>query len=123
MKVLADIIKDVAFTSIVGNPNQSIVGLTIDSRQAGPQILFAALRGTQVDGHDFIEKAIALGASVILCESLPESTNPDVTYLVASDSAAALGKLSANFYDNPSQKLRLYMLIILNFSLSSVLPI
>lgn len=107
MKVLADIIKDVAFTSIVGNPNQSIVGLTIDSRQAGPQILFAALRGTQVDGHDFIEKAIALGASVILCESLPESTNPDVTYLVASDSAAALGKLSANFYDNPSQKLKL----------------
>jgi len=76
--------------------------------------LFAALRGTQVDGHDYIEKTIASGASVILCEDLPadladkpEAKNDKVTFIQVADSSEAFGWVSHNFYDRPSKNLKL----------------
>lgn len=81
--------------------------LTMDSRQAGPGTLFAALRGTQTDGHRFIDKAVEQGAAVILCEELPENRVETVTYVQVQDCSYALGLIAANFYDHPSQKLKL----------------
>jgi UDP-N-acetylmuramoyl-L-alanyl-D-glutamate--2,6-diaminopimelate ligase len=107
MKTVTEILQHVNTVSISGNPAIEIQHLTIDSRQVVKDTLFAALRGTQIDGHTFIEKAIELGASAILCEELPEQTHENITYIVVEDSAAALGAISSNFYNNPSAKLKL----------------
>jgi len=107
MKTVTQIFQQVKTISVLGNPEVEISQLTIDSRQVGPQTLFAALKGTQTDGHSYIEKAIELGASAILCEDLPEVIHPTVTYIQVNDSAESLGYSSSNFYDNPSSKLKL----------------
>ncbi len=107
MKTVTQIFQQVKTISVLGNPEVEISQLTIDSRQVGPQTLFAALKGTQTDGHSYIEKAIELGASAILCQDLPEVIHPNVTYIQVSDSAESLGYASSNFYDNPSGKLKL----------------
>lgn len=82
-----------------------IAGIEIDSRKVGKDSLFAAIKGTQVDGHRFIDTAIKNGASAILCEDLPDALNPEVTYLQTLDCAEALGRMAAEFYENPSQNL------------------
>ena len=64
-----------------------------------------AVRGTQVDGHKFIEQAIEKGAIAILAEELPLTKPEGVTYIRVNDSSQSLGILAANFYDNPSEKL------------------
>ena len=107
MKTVTQIFQQVKTISVLGNPEVEISQLTIDSRQVGPQTLFAALKGTQTDGHSYIEKAIELGASAILCEDLPEVIHSTVTYIQVNDSAESLGYASSNFYDNPSSKLKL----------------
>ena len=107
MKTVTQIFQQVKTISVLGNPEVEISQLTIDSRQVGPQTLFAALKGTQTDGHSYIEKAIELGASAILCEDLPEVIHPTITYIQVNDSAESLGYASSNFYDNPSSKLKL----------------
>ena len=107
MKTVTQIFQQVKTISVLGNPKVEISQLTIDSRQVGPQTLFAALKGTQTDGHSYIEKAIELGASAILCQDLPEVIHPNVTYIQVNDSAESLGYASSNFYDNPSSKLKL----------------
>ena len=107
MKTVTQIFQQVKTISVLGNPEVEISQLTIDSRQVGPKTLFAALKGTQTDGHSYIEKAIELGASAILCEDLPEVIHSTVTYIQVNDSAESLGYASSNFYDNPSSKLKL----------------
>ncbi|RZK24337.1 MAG: UDP-N-acetylmuramoyl-L-alanyl-D-glutamate--2,6-diaminopimelate ligase [Hymenobacter sp.] len=90
-----------------GNPDVPISGLTLDSRQAGPGLLFCALRGTATDGHQFIEKAVGQGVAVVVCEELPAELNPAVTYVQVTDSAAALGPIASAFYGHPSRQLQL----------------
>src|SRR5690606_20621527 len=69
--------------------------------------LFVAVPGTLTDGHHYIGAAIAQGATVILCETLPETTKDEVTYVQVDDTAFALGVSVSNYYRNPSKKLRL----------------
>lgn len=107
MKSLESILKNVATVAVVGPTAQDIANIIIDSRQVKPQSLFVAVKGTQVDGHTFIEKAIVQGATAILCESLPEQTQTGICYIQVLDSAKSMGILASNFYDNPSQKLKL----------------
>lgn len=107
MKNLQDLLTNVSVLEIKGEPNQTIQKLTLDSRQAEQGSLFAALKGFKVDGHQFIAKAIAKGALVVLAEELPEELQANVTYLKVADSAAALGQMASNFYDRPSEKLKL----------------
>ncbi len=107
MKKLQDLLTDVSVLEIKGETNQTVRKLTLDSRQAEQESLFAALKGFKVDGHQFIAKAIANGASVILAEALPADLQPSVTYLQVADSAVALGQIASNFYDRPSKKLKL----------------
>ena len=70
---LNELLKNITPIKIVGNDNVEITGVNIDSRRIKAGHLFVAIRGTQVDGHQFIDKAIELGADAVLCEELPEN--------------------------------------------------
>jgi UDP-N-acetylmuramoyl-L-alanyl-D-glutamate--2,6-diaminopimelate ligase len=107
MKYLSDIIEGLAFTELQGAADVEITAVVFDSRKVVPGSLFVAVRGTAVDGHDYIEQAVADGAVAVICEDLPGHTVNGADFLMVANSAAALGIVAANFYDNPSQKLNL----------------
>jgi UDP-N-acetylmuramoyl-L-alanyl-D-glutamate--2,6-diaminopimelate ligase len=104
---LKDIVYKVSLTSSYGNMHVEVLNLCFDSRKVTPGTLFVAVRGTQSDGHAYIEKAVAQGAVAVVCEKLPEMITETVTYVTVKSSAHALGVIAANFYDNPSDKLKL----------------
>ncbi|WP_177762586.1 UDP-N-acetylmuramoyl-L-alanyl-D-glutamate--2,6-diaminopimelate ligase [Flavobacterium sp. I3-2] len=107
MKNLETILANVLTKSIIGSVQIAIDVLTFDSRSVVPSTLFVAVKGTEVDGHSYIQKAIDLGASVIVCEILPSKLVDEVTYIEVENSNEALAHLASNFYDNPSTKLKL----------------
>jgi UDP-N-acetylmuramoyl-L-alanyl-D-glutamate--2,6-diaminopimelate ligase len=107
MRNLSDILTGLPFTELQGASDVEISAVVFDSRKVVPGCLFVAVRGTQVDGHDYIQKAIEQGAVAVICEELPGHTAGEVDFLMVKDSAVALGIVSANFYDNPSKKLKL----------------
>ncbi|NNJ56607.1 MAG: UDP-N-acetylmuramoyl-L-alanyl-D-glutamate--2,6-diaminopimelate ligase [Bacteroidia bacterium] len=106
MKNLNDILEVVNPLEIVGEPNQAIEGMSLDSREIKSRFLFAATRGATTDGHLYIDKAVELGATAVLCE---EITNPQegICYIKVEDASEDLGKLASAFYDFPSQNLQL----------------
>jgi len=81
--------------------------IEFDSRKVEENDVFVAIRGTVSNGHDFIEKAINLGATAIVCDTLPEVIVTGVTYIQVKDTNTALAYLATNYYGNPSQNLRL----------------
>jgi UDP-N-acetylmuramoyl-L-alanyl-D-glutamate--2,6-diaminopimelate ligase len=107
MKLLKDILYKVELESISGNANIAIPHICFDSRIVQKDSLFVAVKGSISDGHTFIEKAISLGALAVICEKLPVLLNPEVVYVKVKDAATALGIIAANFYDNPSEKIKL----------------
>ncbi|HWZ34778.1 MAG TPA: UDP-N-acetylmuramoyl-L-alanyl-D-glutamate--2,6-diaminopimelate ligase [Mucilaginibacter sp.] len=107
MRNLSDILAGLPFTELQGASDVEISAVVFDSRKVVPGCLFVAVRGTQVDGHSYIEKAVEQGAAAVICEELPGHTAGEVDFLMVKDSAVALGIVSANFYDNPSKKLKL----------------
>lgn len=107
MRDLSDIIQGLAFTELQGSADVEISAVVFDSRKVVPGCLFVAVKGTVVDGHDYIEQAVKDGAAAVICEELPHHVTGEVDFLMVSDSAAALGIVAANFYDNPSDKLKL----------------
>ncbi len=107
MKILKDIVYKVAIEAIKGSTDIAIKKVDFDSRKIETNDLFVAIRGTISDGHDFIEKAIELGASAIICDTLPAAISEGVTYIQVKDTNAALAVVAANYYDNPSKKLQL----------------
>lgn len=104
---LKDIISEEKPLRIEGNADIEITGVNIDSRKVAQGNLFVAIKGTVVDGHAYIDKAIAQGAAAILCETLPESLNPAVTYVVVESTESAIGPVATKFYGEPSRKLKL----------------
>ena len=104
---LNEVLKNITPIKIVGNDNVEITGVNIDSRRIKAGHLFVAIRGTQVDGHQFIDKAIELGADAVLCEELPEKLSGHVTYVQVELTEDAVGKVATLFYGNPSHKLKL----------------
>lgn len=107
MKLLKDILYKVSIQSVVGNTNVGINKIEFDSNKINKGDLFVAIRGTKNDGNKYISHAISNGASVIICETLPENTNKELTYIIVSDSRKALALISSNYYKNPSKKLKL----------------
>jgi UDP-N-acetylmuramoyl-L-alanyl-D-glutamate--2,6-diaminopimelate ligase len=107
MAELKDILYRVNITSTSGSMNVEVKGICFDSRKAQPGFLFVAVRGSQTDGHQFIDKAISSGAVAVVAERLPDSINERITYVSVKDSSRALGIIVANFYGNPSVKLKL----------------
>jgi UDP-N-acetylmuramoyl-L-alanyl-D-glutamate--2,6-diaminopimelate ligase len=107
MKYLSDIIEGLAFTELQGSADIEISAIVFDSRQVVPGCMFVAVKGTVVDGHDYILQAINDGAVAVICEELPARVTGEVDFLMVANSAIALGIVAANFYDNPSEKLKL----------------
>ncbi|MDR0789175.1 MAG: UDP-N-acetylmuramoyl-L-alanyl-D-glutamate--2,6-diaminopimelate ligase [Bacteroidales bacterium] len=107
MKDLQDILRNVEIEMIIGGSKKHIADICFDSRKVQSNSLFVAQKGTEVDGHKFIEQSIAKGASVVVCEDLPQSLNPSVTYIKVVNSDIALGIMASNYFDNPSEKLKL----------------
>ena len=107
MKLLKDILYKVSVNAIYGTTDMSVNHIVFDSRCIVGKDLFVAQRGTAVDGHNYIEKAISLGATTIVCESIPNNLNSEVTYVEVMDSNVAMAIMASNYYDNPSQKLKL----------------
>lgn len=104
---LNQLIKECQPAQIVGEEGREVKSVQIDSRRVQPGDLFVALRGTQVDGHEYIEKAIGQGATAVVCESLPQHVSEDVTYLVYPDTELAVGPLATACAGNPSQRMKL----------------
>lgn len=107
MKNLKTILHAIPVQEVVGQLDVEVVSLCFDSRQVVLGSLFIAVRGVHTDGHLFIDKAIAFGARAVIVEELPVETLDSVVYIVVADSALALGIVAANFYDNPSKKMKL----------------
>jgi UDP-N-acetylmuramoyl-L-alanyl-D-glutamate--2,6-diaminopimelate ligase len=107
MKYLSDIIDGLAFTGLQGSADMEITDVVFDSRKVVPGSLFVAIHGTVSDGHAFIDQAINDGAVAVICEVLPAHVTGEVDFLMVADSSVALGIVAANFYDNPSTKLKL----------------
>lgn len=106
-KPIHSLIAGIAGVTVHGSSDAIVNKIIIDSRRVLPGSLFVALRGTQVDGHQFIETASDLGALAILCEDLPAQPREGITYIQVADSALAMGFIAASFYDHPSKKLTL----------------
>ena len=106
-KNIKDLLKSINIKESVGELNVEIKELHFDSRKVEKGDFFIAQVGTQSDGHDFIPKAIEQGAKVILCERLPENTNPNITYIKVENTSKALSTLAHNFYDCPSDHIKL----------------
>ena len=107
MKVLKEILYKVNIESIKGNADVTINAIDFDSRKITQNDVFVAIRGAISDGHDFIEKAISLGAVAIVCDVFPENIVAEIIYIQVKDTNKALAIMAANFYDNPSQALKL----------------
>ena len=104
---LSELLKNVNPQAIVGDAGIDVTGVKIDSRQVSSGSLFVAVRGTQVDGHQFISKAVEQGAKVVMCESLPDSLADGVTYVQVTSTEDAVGPVATQFYGDPTSKLKL----------------
>lgn len=104
---LSELIKNIDTVNITGSTDIEIKGVDIDSRRVAEGHLFVAMKGTQVDGHTFIDKAVAQGAAAILCEDMPAEVAEGVTYVQVSSTEDAVGKVATLFYGDPSRKLKL----------------
>src|SRR5688500_2776042 len=107
MALLKDILYKVPIQSVKGMPVTDITNLQIDSRKVTTGSCFIAIKGSNTDGNNYINDAIANGATVIVCERLPDTENDNVQYIVVENSAAASGIMAHNFYGQPSEKLKL----------------
>jgi len=107
LKKLKDILIHVSINAIHGSIEKSIDAITFDSRSVNTATLFVAVKGTETDGHQYIDKAVSQGASAIVCEVLPKNLLTNVVYILVADSNDALAHIASNFYDNPSSKLKL----------------
>ncbi|MBQ3710010.1 MAG: UDP-N-acetylmuramoyl-L-alanyl-D-glutamate--2,6-diaminopimelate ligase [Bacteroidales bacterium] len=104
---LKDIIVNCNLLELIGDKNIDIDKVSFDSRDVAPGTLFFAVKGTQTDGHAYIENALDKGTSAIVCEKLPKTLRENVTYIKVDNSAYVLGVAAANFYGNPSRQLKL----------------
>lgn len=104
---LKELLDGIICKGIYGNVEAEVVRVHFDSRKIQAGDLFVAQRGVSADGHAYIEKAIAFGASAVLCEELPAELKEGVCYVLVGDSSEALGKVAGNYYGNPSRKLKL----------------
>lgn len=104
---LSELIKNIDTVNITGSTDIEIKGVDIDSRRVAEDHLFVAMKGTQVDGHTFIGKAVDQGAAAILCEDMPAEVVEGVTYVQVSSTEDAVGKVATQFYGDPSRKLKL----------------
>lgn len=107
MKTLRNILQEVEVLQLTGNADQSVAGLAIDSRKVKSGFLFAAIVGWQQDGHQYINTAIANGATVVLCSTLPSTLEDAVTYVLVKNTSEALAIVANEFFNHPSAAVKL----------------
>jgi UDP-N-acetylmuramoyl-L-alanyl-D-glutamate--2,6-diaminopimelate ligase len=107
VKKLSDILYKVQTTALAGKTDMDITDVQIDSRKVQKGTCFIAVKGAAADGHLFISRAIESGAVAIVCEVLPAERNEDVTYVQTTSSAEAAGLIAHNFYDSPTNRIKL----------------
>ena len=107
MIILKEIIYKVAIEAVKGSTDIAIHKIDFDSRNIVANDVFVAIRGTISDGHDYIETAISNGATAIICDTFPETITKGITYIQVKDTNKALAYMAANYFGNPSQKLKL----------------
>ena len=107
MKLLKDILYKVSVNAVYGDTNMEVTQIAFDSRTIKNGAVFVAQKGVSVDGHLYIDKAISLGATSIICEVLPEEMQRGITFIQVEDSNTTLAIIASNFYNNPSSKLKL----------------
>ncbi len=104
---LQNLLQNIEIISLSGEINTQVGNLVQDSRTVQSGDVFIAIKGTASDGHLFIEKAIENGAKVVVCEEFPKEITSKITYVKVKDTTSALAKMAGNFYENPSEKLKL----------------
>lgn len=104
---LAELLKNVHTLEVKGTTDVNITGVNIDSRKIRAGHLFVAVKGTQVDGHQFIDKAIESGAVAILLQDMPETLKEGITYVKVASTEEVVGEVATCFYGEPSKKLKL----------------
>jgi UDP-N-acetylmuramoyl-L-alanyl-D-glutamate--2,6-diaminopimelate ligase len=107
MKELSSLLYKTGLQSTAGSTQIQVNAVHFDSRKVQPGDLFVATKGVQVDGHQFIDKAIAAGAKAVVVEELPSKIDEQVSYIVVKDSKKALSQIAINYYENPAGKLKL----------------
>ena len=107
MRKLNDILYEVFTEEILGYTDISVNNIVFDSRKTQKNDVFVAQKGLTVDGYKFIDKAVDLGATAIICEEIPTDKKEGITYVKVKDANIALAILASNYFDNPSSKLRL----------------
>jgi UDP-N-acetylmuramoyl-L-alanyl-D-glutamate--2,6-diaminopimelate ligase len=105
--ILREIIYKVAIEAVKGSTDIAINKMEFDSRKIEANDVFVAIRGTISNGHDFIETAIWNGAIAVVCDTLPETITKGITYIQVKDTNKALAYMAANYFENPSEKLKL----------------
>nr|AOE12579.1 UDP-N-acetylmuramoylalanyl-D-glutamate--2,6- diaminopimelate ligase [uncultured bacterium]CCF99923.1 UDP-N-acetylmuramoyl-L-alanyl-D-glutamate--2, 6-diaminopimelate ligase [uncultured Flavobacteriia bacterium] len=107
MKVLKDILYKAGIQEVQGSTNVACDSIHFDSRKVEEYTVFVAVRGTETDGHNYITKAIELGAVAIVCEEFPENLHEGITYVQVTDGRIALAQMACHFYDQPSKEIKL----------------
>ncbi|HVA98298.1 MAG TPA: UDP-N-acetylmuramoyl-L-alanyl-D-glutamate--2,6-diaminopimelate ligase [Bacteroidia bacterium] len=107
MKLLKDILYKAGLAEVIGSTNVAITSICFDSRKVEKNALFIAVKGLTNDGHQYIDNTIVAGAVAIVCEEFPSKINEKITYIKVANSSFSLGVIAANFYDNPSEKIKL----------------
>jgi UDP-N-acetylmuramoyl-L-alanyl-D-glutamate--2,6-diaminopimelate ligase len=107
VSVLKDILYKVAIEAVKGSTEIAINKMDFDSRKIEKNDVFVAIRGSVSDGHEYIGKAIQLGAVAIVCDTFPETVADGVTYIQVKDTNKALAFMAANYFGNPSERLKL----------------
>ncbi|MFC4723372.1 UDP-N-acetylmuramoyl-L-alanyl-D-glutamate--2,6-diaminopimelate ligase [Geojedonia litorea] len=107
MPELKDILYKTTINAVVGSTGIMVNSIVFDSRLVKTNDVFVAIKGSAVDGHDYIDIAIEKGATAVICETLPLNFNNDITYVEVANASRALAFMAANYYDNPSENLKL----------------
>ena len=107
MKKLTNILIGIDYPVEVSAADISVANICFDSRKTIKNDLFIAVRGTITDGHNYIDEAISLGAIAVICEEIPENANRGICWIKVEDSAYALAVCASNYYNNPSNEIKL----------------
>lgn len=107
MRNLVDLLFKVPILEIIGKNTVDVNEIQFDSRKVKAQDVFVALNGAEQDGHTYIDRAIELGAIVIVCEIIPAVKQQGITYVMVENTAITLGIMASNYYDNPTKDLQL----------------
>lgn len=107
MPLLKEILYKAGIEEVIGNTNTSVNGISINSNEVRAQEMYVALRGTKVDGHNFIQSAIEKGAVAILCEEMPAVIQAGINYIRVKNTHIALAEVSSNFFNQPSSYIKL----------------